>query len=235
MEASVAYEYAVFKAVEPIYRSKLMLKRAYALKQQGSFERAFDNLQRIDIYVLPDSMAKNVLYESALNAFLAERYDQSLSKLEELKIYPDSEMEGRNLILEILTLNEMKEWTKAHEHFLSYKKKFAPSLQDPYLQKIKMKNSERAFNLSYFLPGVGQMYAGYFWKGFLSGFINVGTVAFAGYSFLTGYYFSGAFTGVTLFYIFYNGGARYAEVLAEQYNREKGEEFNKSVRLILLE
>lgn len=234
-EASIAYEYAIYKEPELTKRVRLMVQRAYVQKNLGQFSNAFNNLQRADIYALSDSLAAIVLYESAFNAYMAEMFDQSLSKLVELETYSHINKRQASLI-EILNLNALSRWDEAHQKFLKFCDMYGLTVEDPYAdpKALKMKNPEKAFNLSYFLPGVGQMYAGYFWKGFLSGFINLAAVGFAGYSFYTGYYFSGAFTGVTLFYIFYNGGARYAEVLAEQYNEKKGEALRNKVKAALL-
>ncbi len=208
-----------------------MVKRAYVQKKLGQFSSAFNNLQRADIYVLSDSLASVVLYEMAINAYLANMYDQSLSKLVELETYNHSYKKQASLI-EILCLNELSRWDAAHEKFLNFCSTYSLNIVDPYADPnaLKMKNPGKAFNLSYILPGAGQIYAGHFWKGFLSGILNLTAVGFATYSFWGGYYFSGLFTGAGFLYIFYNGGARYAEVLTEQYNEAKSDRFRSGVK-----
>jgi TM2 domain-containing membrane protein YozV len=236
-EAGIAYEYAIYKGGhKPDSLAQLVLKRAYAYKFCNEFEKAFSSLQRIDIYELTDSMANTVLYESALNALLSGRPDQCLSKLEETKLFQLQTHRKQVLLLEIFALNEMRQWDLAHSKFLQFSDEFKVTYEDPYLNKsaYKMKNPDKANNISYFLPGVGQMYAGHFWKGVFSGFINLATLAFAGVSFWNGYYLSGAFTGITFFYIFYNGGGRYAQVLTEQHNEQKAKRFNQGVKKIML-
>ncbi len=62
-----------------------------------------------------------------------------------------------------------------------------------------MKNPDKAFALSYYFPGAGQMYAGYFWKGLVSTILNAGLIYFSVWNFANGYFFSGAFTGACAF------------------------------------
>lgn len=219
-------------------QATFLLKKAASLKQLTNFDYAFQTLQRVDVYSEDDSTAAKILYESALTAFLAGKPDICLSKLLELKsISSDEYAESIHIqTLEILALNEMRNWAEAHQKFLRFKDRYDKTMEDLYLntKAYKMKSANKATNLSYLLPGMGQWYAGYFWKGFVSASINGGLVIFSGLSFLSGYYFSGAFTGLVLFYLFYNGGIRYAEVLVNQYNQLKANRFNDSVKQKLL-
>ncbi|MCX8491488.1 MAG: hypothetical protein ORN54_10510, partial [Cyclobacteriaceae bacterium] len=198
------------------------------------FEEAFQTLQRVDIYSENDSIAIRILYESALNAYLARKPDVCLSKLAELQTYKKPGDQFLIGMLEILALNELRKWDTAHIKFLKLKNEFARHLEDPYenRREYKMKAPDKASNLSYVLPGVGQWYAGYFGKGVVSAFINGGLITFSVLSMVQGYYFSGAFTGVLLFY---NGGIRYAGVLASQRNDEKAKKFNDRVKYLLVE
>lgn len=231
-QASVAYEYAYFSGAHPELKSEILLKRANCLKQAGKFEAAYQNLERADFYTGSDSLRFLLFYESAVNALLAKKADMAWSKLQELQFeFSDSLLQSKILPIEIIALNELNRWQEAHEKY----KMFAVLngiADDPYpeILKFKMKNPDKAMTLSYILPGVGQMYAGYFWKGTVSTLLNLGMIGFSAWSFWGGYYFSGAFTGVALFYLSYNGGIRYAEVLANQYNAAKVNQFKEKVR-----
>lgn len=230
--ASVAYEYAYFLGIYPQRVNEILLKRTYCLKQQANFEAAYQNLERADFYSDNDSLRFLLFYESAVNALLAKKVDVALSKIKELQFeITDSVLLLKILPFEVLALNELNRWEEAQIKYQQLAGRYSITY-DPYPEIIdfKMKNPEKAMTLSYFLPGAGQMYAGYFWKGAVSTLLNLGMVGFSGWSFLKGYFFSGTFTGAALFYLSYNGGARYAELLAKQHNANKISQFNQEVR-----
>jgi hypothetical protein len=235
--AAIAYEYAIFKSQNLTQITTLALKKADALIQLGEFNDAFQTLERIDVYAEGDSLAGLVVYKSALTAQLANKPDICLSKLSELKTFAYKDNQLLAKLMEIISLNELRKWDEAHQQFLLFVKEFNLDALDPYLNlaDFSMKNPERASNLSYFLPGVGQWYAGNFKKGLISATINGGLIIFSVFNVLNGYYFSAAFTGVSLFYLFYNGGARHAEVLANSYNQQKAQKFNKHVKDLLIQ
>lgn len=234
--AFIAYEYALFKGTSIHETNSLLLKSAYSLKHAGKYEQARKALDRADFYSSDDSLRSLLFYEYVINSLLAGKYDMALSKLEEMRYEIKDTLTLQTILpLEIIALNELQRWSEAHVKYLQLTG--ASSYADPYIEilSFKMKNPDKAMTLSYWLPGVGQMYAGYFWKGFVSSLLNAGLVGFSAWSFMNGYYFSGAFSGVALFYLSYNGGARYAEVLAKRYNEEKIQKFNAKVKSQILE
>lgn len=236
-KAAIAYEYAVFRSDEPALFALALEKKAMALKQLERFEEAFQALQRIDVYSQSDTIAQRLLYQMALTAFLSEKYDIALSKIVEGIVIPSNRDKFDFDLLEILALNNLRRWEEARQKFLIFKQTYAVQIVDPYSNPklYQMKKLKTAETLSYFLPGTGQWYAGAFGKGVTSALINGLFVTFAAVSFWNGFYFSGMFTGVSLFYIFYNGGIRHATVLAEQYNNDKADRFNHSVQNVLLQ
>jgi TM2 domain-containing membrane protein YozV len=136
-------------------------------------------------------------------------------------------------LLEILALNELHRWKDAQQKFQRYSSNYHLGLDsNTYAEIIRYKprNPGKARLMSMIIPGSGQMYAGYFLKGLTSTVINTGLVLFTIYSFSNGFYMSGAFTGVALFYLFYNGGATYAYDLAEVKNKDVFDEFNESIK-----
>ncbi|MFM7850686.1 MAG: tetratricopeptide repeat protein, partial [Flammeovirgaceae bacterium] len=222
--ASIAFEYLIFKSDNSELRVEHLIKKSFAQKQLNRFNDAFETLQRIDIYSINDSLACHVLYQSALVAYLAHKPDVSFSKLVEMRERSQSDGQKWNAkMLEILALNDMHRWDEAHLVFLQFKEMVGKDLMDLYLdaKEFKLKSIRKTEMLSYFLPGAGQWYAGHFMKGLFSGIINAGLVAFSAISFYNGYYLSGAFTGVSLFYLFYNGGIRYAKELVAEKNELK--------------
>lgn len=236
-EAAIAYEYAIFQGLSPGDVALTTLKANAAFKAQGNYSKALILFDRVDFYAGTDSLRSVLYYQCIVSAMLANRYDLAWSKLVEVRYeLPEKISEETLLSLEILCLNELGRWPDAYQRY-----KVWASIHnikaDPYpeMLKHKLKDPDKAFALSYWLPGVGQMYAGYPGKGIVSSLLNAGLVVFSIYSFTGGYYLSGVFTGVALFYLSYNGGARYAQVLAEQNNTERKEVFNNQVRQIVAE
>ena len=132
----------------------------------------------------------------------------------------------------------MSQWEEAKN--LSLQISSSPIYQDSVkilyteLAGLKLKDPSKAETLSYFIPGSGQMYAGKVFRGITSLVLQTGLLGFAGYSFLNGYYFSGTFTGVSLFYVFYMGGARHAEYLAQEYNKNRIAKIQDKIELFLI-
>jgi tetratricopeptide (TPR) repeat protein len=232
-KAFIAYEYSLFNGTRQPETNLVLLKSAYCLKQSGKFEKARTVLDQADLYTGSDSLRFLVYYEYTINSMLANKYDLALSKMEEMHHeFSDTTKLEVILPLEIISLNELHRWPEAHEKYLQSTKNEA----DPYgeILSYKMKNPNKAFALSYYFPGMGQMYAGYFWKGLVSTLLNAGLIYFSIWSLSHGYFFSGAFTGVALFYLSYNGGAKYAATLAKQQNETRIRSFNEKIKRQLL-
>ncbi len=235
-KAFIAYEYSLFKRSSPSQINLILLKSAHCLKQIGKFEKARVVLDGADFYSGTDSLRFLLFYEYAINSMLANKYDLALSKMEEMhNEFSDTIKLATLLPLEIIALNELHRWPEAHKKYLQLATN--KSYPDPYkkILSFKMKNPDKAFALSYYFPGAGQMYAGYFWKGLVSTLLNAGLIYFSVWNFANGYFFSGAFTGVALFYLSYNGGAKYAATLATQQNEKRINSFNEKIKIQVLE
>jgi len=233
-KAFIAYEYTLFIKTSQPQTNLILLKSAYCLKQIGKFEKARLILDRADFYNGTDSLRFLLFYEYAINSMLVNKYDLALSKMEEMhNEFRDSVKLATLLPLEVIALNELHRWPEAHKKYLQ----LTTNKSDPYQEilSFKMKNPDKAFALSYYFPGAGQMYAGYFWKGLVSTLLNAGLIYFSIWNFANGYFFSGAFTGVALFYLSYNGGAKYAATLASQHNEQRIESFNEKIKRQLLD
>ncbi|MBS1681117.1 MAG: hypothetical protein JST48_05345 [Bacteroidetes bacterium] len=233
LHARVEYERLLYKSTPN--SNLILLKKSYCLKAEQKFENAYSTLQRADFFQGSDSLKFKLYYESILDAYLAAKYDLSLSKIQEIHYYlPEANSQLIDLI-EILALNQQQKLAEAEKAFIAYQTKYKVTAAiNPFQKKKykKLKKPEKAESISHLLPGVGQMYAGYFGRGLTSAVIQSGAVAFAVFSFLNGYYFSGAFTGVGLFYMFNNGGARHAKYLAEKKNGELIKNLNNEIKNI---
>lgn len=236
LERRVACERALYAGTGDAHRWLLEKSRLYKL--EGRFEEAYQTLQRATSIQQSDTITQiSFLYESALTAYLNGKSDPSLSHLQELKYYfPDTLIYMADLV-EILDLNEQERWGLAKEKTVAWSETFRiPIDSEMYAPMLHYKplRPNKALLLSMLLPGSGQMYAGHWGKGFLSLLINAGLISFTVFNFSQGFYLSGAFTGVSLFYLFYNGGAQYAMELAEKYNKETTRNFKERVKEKLL-
>ncbi|HCW08623.1 MAG TPA: hypothetical protein DGG95_14790 [Cytophagales bacterium] len=233
LSARVAYERLIFNGYPDT--NSLLLKKSYCLKAEGKFEEAYNTLLSADFFQEPDSLKTKLYYESVLNSFLMGKYDLSYNKIQELHNYLPAVSMPMIDLLEILNLNNQHKLKEAEEKFKQFVSKYQLSDQmDIYRQKkfTKLRNPEKAESISHFLPGIGQWYAGYPVRGITSGLIQTGLLTFTAYSFLNGYYFGGAFTGMGTFYKFNNGGARHAHYLAEKKNRKTIDRLNEEIKKI---
>jgi hypothetical protein len=85
------------------------------------------------------------------------------------------------------------------------------------------------------LPGVGQLYAGYFWEGALNVTLQLAGLGFTGLCIWQKYYFTGAFVGFSIFQKFYGGGINRTQFLVEKRNHIKIRTFNDEIKKYLFE
>lgn len=236
--AALEYERVVFKNNDPDTRNKALLQKSLCYKSLGNHSLALKTLERANLFIKQDSINFSIRYEWVLNAYLSDNYPSALSQLVQIEYFFKNNLYDKVLYLHILTLNELRRWEEAKEKYIEYENlnDIGLSADEAYsfLKKTKIKNPVKAENISYFLPGVGQMYAGYFGKGLVSSLIQASLITFGAYSLYEGYFFTGALTGVGLFWAFYSGGTRHAKYLAEKKNEELTQKYNEPIRKALL-
>jgi len=218
-EAAVQYEKEAY--FHPEYQSEMLLKKAYCYKALGKYDQALQITKRIN-RINNDSLGRLVMYERIFLSYLLEDFPQAYNQLVQWDFKIQSKDESVE-ILRFLTLISLEKMEEAR--VLLEKQGDLYGMERAQVEEIlsmnwKLKDPQKAYNLSLFFPGVGQMYAGYFFRGLFSGGLQTVIVAFTAYSFYKGYFFSGAIPGAALFYTFYLGGARYARQLSEKRNSE---------------
>lgn len=221
LAARVAYERAIFSTNLIRDVNSLLFKKSRCFTKEEKFNEAYETLMRGNLFEGTDSVKRLMYYESILTSYLAGKYDLTLGRLKEARYYfPDINTRETDLI-ELLALAELHQWKESQEKHLAYCKIHQQKVDSALFTSIinfKPKNPRKAELLSMLVPGSGQVYAGYPLKGLMSLLLNGSLIYFSVYSFSNGYIWSGAFTGVGLFFFFYNGGAAYAGQLAEQRN-----------------
>ena len=223
--ASVYYEKAIFHADNPKDYNSYLRKQADLYKKVKKFDKSAEALERINKSNLTTLEKSDLFYQLSFSYFMIDNYAKSYFNWLQYEIIVSQDPSEDALLLKTLLFAKLEKWKESQNAFLAYTKDSSNSSQEVFsaIEKIKKKSPEKAENLSYIIPGAGQVYAGKPLRGLTSFAIQGGLLAFAAYNFFNGYYFSGTFTGVSLFYVFYMGGARHAGYLAEEYNKTQNE------------
>lgn len=224
LEAGVEYERLIFQGNSGLSTNEILLRKSYCYKAQNNFEQALETLQRTDYYSGSDSIRFQLLYESILAAYLNERFDLSLSLIDELKYNFNNQTNFSLEVIEVLTLAELMKWSEAKSKFTSLSLNHNLNLDSTLFDQVlnhKFKKPEKAIILSYLLPGSGIIYAGAPVRGLTSTALQAGAMLMIIHGLTDGYFFTGALTGAALFYVFYNGGAQYAATLSTKRNEAR--------------
>ena len=145
-----------------------------------------------------------------------------------------------------LVLNELQRWPEAKDKILQSidLSEINPSEKDLVRKKINelyaeknyphLKKLLKAQKMSAFVPGLGQLYAGYFWEGAASSFLNVAALGLTGYFIYSRLYFTGVFAGSGVFSKFYLGGSNRLEYLVGKKNYELLRTYNNEVKSVIV-
>lgn len=217
----------------------LLLKKIQCQKYLKHFEDAWQTSQRIDFNEPNDSLQYRLRYEVALTGYLSRHYAEAHGQILQTRFYVrDSSFFSSLDVLEILTLNELERWPESKELFRKYaaRNHLTTDIEELYrFLRKKPKSPEKAQLLSFIMPGVGQMYAGYPKEGLVSIGLQTLALGFGVYHVWHRYYLIGFFTGAGMFQAFYFGGARRAELMAEETNRKRKAKNNQLLRTVLIE
>ena len=230
-EAAITWERAYFFSSDPRKRIEANLGRAQALKQTGDFRMARNDLQRsVHLRQYPQLHAR-VLYELAFCEYMLGNFTASLGALQQLEhYYPRKSQTSEIMLLYSLAAIMNENWEVATEKTLARIQNLGlsaaatDSLMNKTLQvfcecSIPVTLSEnRARNWSTFVPGAGQLYAGYPGRAMLNAGSQVASLGLAGYMAYSNLYVSGFVIGLGLFQSFYFGGIKQAGYLANQKN-----------------
>jgi TM2 domain-containing membrane protein YozV len=219
--AQLEYERLVFEGRQPV--GHWLLKKSYCQKAQLQYSAALETIKRADLYNGPDSLLGKLFYETALLHYLNQQPDLALSRIQEWRYLHAAEQTPALEAIEVLALADLERWPEARAAFAAWADKYQYRSHNPlqHVDELKWRKAKKAEALSFLLPGSGQWYAGSPGRGLVSTALTVTAVWFAIHQFTNGFFFSGAYTGVGLFYLFYWGGARYAVKLAEARNQKQ--------------
>ena len=236
----------VFKAEDQANFKFFKYKKALCYKQLKNFNQAVEELQSIYILNRNDSMFQRVYYQESLCFYLNQEPTKALWKIDEYMNQNSDTASCRIFLpLKILCLNETSQWKEAQESFLRYlrmlnltteKHETMQTVVNELYQKKHLphiRSIKKAENLSRFIPGAGQIYAGKTGEGIVNFLINASLLAFTAQQAINGFYITGYLAGLGFFNKTYHGGMRRSENLATWKNKELTVSFNSKVNELL--
>ena len=226
LEKLVELEWLIYTSEDTERIQELLLEKARVLKTQANYEASLMTLDRITTYPTSKFEAE-VINERILLHFLIGN-DAEVKNLILQTLFIDGYEKTTDILLvESLNYCRLHELKNAEQALMSLSPKVEGSKN--LFEGKKFKNPETAFMLSFFTPGLGQMYAGKPIKGIVSLGLNVGLF----YAGLNGikrkFFFTEAVPSIALFQGFFFGGAEYAKRLAIEKNEETVRELSEEI------
>ena len=253
-QAAIEYEYLFFKT-DGLKKSQLYrYKKALCFKYSGNFQKAVNEFQAIYFPDKTDSLFANVAYEHALCLYLINDHQNALWKIDDYAfMVKDSASLVRFLPLKALIYNEMGDWSKARAELINYSRYLDQTDQELFLSMVddlynkknipKIKKIKTAENLSMFLPGAGQVYAGRPGEGTLNFLIQLSCLAFGAHQLSNGFTtfqfwnafpFTGYLGGIGMWNKIYQGGIKRAGIIAEETNQHRIADFNHNINYLII-
>ncbi|MES2837453.1 MAG: hypothetical protein V4667_08015 [Bacteroidota bacterium] len=247
--AGIEYDRIAYSASTNETKVISLIKKADCYLLRNNFSVAEKCLLRIAYYDIGDSLHYAARIATATAAYLNSNFELAESQIIQIKSFvTDTSLYTNCLPLYALILNESNRWSEAQQTLLQYinsnqfissaqKEAYANEINTIYSQKNipKLKNVEKAKNLSTFLPGTGQLYLGYVAEGVASVAFQLVGLGFTGLCIWQKYYVTGALIGFSFFQKFYAGGITRTEFLANRKNYNMKRKFNDEAKNIILE
>lgn len=246
--ASIEYERLIFYTTDKNETKLFTYKKALCFKHLGDYSKAIKYFQSIYFTSPKDTLYSYVSYNLAFCYYLVNEPINSLWKIDEFLNFTSDSLSYYNFIpLKILCHNELQEWEKARSEFtllINYsitdniEKQFYISKIDSIYNKKhlpKILKVKKAKNLSRFIPGLGQAYAGKIGEGTVNFLINASILTFAIHQLYHRFYVTGYLGGLGLLNKTYTGGIKRAGMVASQANHNRMNEFNQEINALLIQ
>lgn len=232
-------------ATDAVSRCHALMRRCGNFEKAGDFENALITAGRIQLTNLPDSLLAEAHYLNAFCSYLIHDYPAAENRIQQIdQHWNESLWDKKIFLLKILTLNELMKYDSAAavaQRFVGkYCEQNFPDSSRALLMTLyekenrpRFKSTNKAGNLSTFIPGSGQMYSGYAGEGLTSFGLVAASLAFTGYHAWIEHYITAFTLGSSLFQRFYFGGIARAEFLAEKKNFLLKKEYNSRLKEML--
>lgn len=226
LSSCVAIEKKIFTESNLKKKDSLLFVKATIYKEYEDFENALTTLDRLSNFLESD-LAIQVINERIKLNYLLSNHKQVKNLIVETDFMEGYQKTNEIILFESLNNIALREVNLAKRNFESLIDD--DNLINEIFKGTKFKNPEKAFILSFIIPGSGQVYAGKVFKGLLS----LGVQAPLFYLGINGisraYVFTESIPAIALFQGFYFGGAEYARELSTAHNQTTIEELSLSM------
>jgi len=235
LSAAVAYEWAIFsEQVSKSRQNDLLIKKSDCYFMMGHYQKALEVLNRGSFFNQDDTETLKLLYTKyILTAYLAGDANLAYHKLLQAEFTLGDSIPEGIVKIKPFVLIDLGQFNEAQESVLKLGAWVHDSVNLTRLKNIidetELKDSNKAVNISYLLPGLGMFYTKNFGKGILSATIQSAAAGYGLYGLLTGYFFTASIPGIGLLFTFYSGGARYAGLLADRWNERAMSSWKKEL------
>lgn len=202
-------------------RFAALIKKAEAYRNVAHYEESLHELYRASKYAVGKKEEAIEKYEEMTDYFLNNQYSFCgniiIDSIQGTDFYKGYET------MKLFSLIETENWETCKQEMLKLCKPADTSVIDALPVGYNYKSPEKARRMSAYLPGLGEVYAGYPFKGATSFVLNAGFLCFMAYNISTGYYVMSVVSGFYPFLKFYNGGKRLSAILTERHNQKEAE------------
>lgn len=235
-EASIYAEYVLFQSSILEDKAKAIELKIDCLKKLKQYNALIAFITNCYSETIPEKLRVKLVYEEILANYFLKNYRQSIHLSQ---YYPATNYKEHQFIsiLNIIAYNHLEDWKTADSLWKLFTVKeqlFDTVSQQLYTHLPKFKNERKAANLSAYLPGMGQVYAGKPLEGIASFVFQVGSIGLGLEWWNRGYKFAAiAITGSS-FSSFNDGGKKRAKKLVQDYNAKKIATFNASLNAAIV-
>jgi hypothetical protein len=225
----------------------LLINKALVYKDCKQLNHVIHTLERVSFNLLTDSLKTFVSYELSLASFLQHNYQQSIAYANQCMHIGGHFLQYKKwaLLMIILSYNELEEYDKAQEYSALLIEMVEKSNQEKYTNEMeilyssksrpKHKNPAKAETMSAIIPGLGQVYSGYYAEGIANFALHALLLSVSGYAAYETYYLTSYFAGINMLIRFYQGGTRRSMYLANKRNYINKQEYNYTLKAKLIE
>lgn len=250
-EASVLYERCLFElADDTTLESNQFIASLYinaikgkisCLKLGGNVGELPDFINRCRQMDIPDSFRQTLAYDEMIALYLSGSYTLAIeaNKTIDTALLNKKEIQFSKII-NILSLNELNNWTEAKTAYLNYIHEYVciDSLykyESLYNNFPLLKSEKKAMHLSTIFPGLGLVYAGKPIDGLSNLLLQTGSILFIFSTWQSGYWLTSLLLGGSTFDAFRSGGKRWASKAVNACNDKALFEFKQKINLKVLD
>lgn len=238
--ALLEYERVFYFSQDAVVQKQALKHKAHIYKIKEDYLKSAYTLQRIPLYDMSLEERDSVFYQMLLCFYFADDFSKARQTMLSMDLNLQENPSKDLLLVEILNLNELKDYATAYNKLLEYENKVTyltnedkHLLDSLYTHQPKQKSEKKARHLSFF-PGLGHVYSGYWFEGITAFVINAGVLTFGIYQAWHKDYLTAWIGGAGILAAAYTGQQKRAVYLATKYNYLKTKDFNAKIKNILL-